>query len=111
MIRIKINEDDLLNMLVERVEYWTDDAVTIDLFSKMYEHSINDGCFEDAELDVMQIVDNDYVNYCKIINDGDDDFQKVQQLAKDGEYDISCETCYSFIEAHDDDFNNILVRY
>ncbi len=62
MITVKIDEDELLNMLMDRVERWTDDPDTLELFEKFYENRINGGYFDDAELDIMSIVDNDYVN-------------------------------------------------
>lgn len=62
MINIKIDEYEALEMLMERLKYWTDDDVTTRLFEGMYERYLNDGCFDGAEFDVMSIVDNDYVN-------------------------------------------------
>lgn len=66
MITVKIDEDELLNMLMNRVEYWTSDRDTLELFEKFYENRINGGCFDGAELDIMAIVDNDYVNNTSI---------------------------------------------
>lgn len=68
MITVKIDEDTLLEILLDRVEYWTSDEDTINLYRDYYEELINNGCFEDCELDIMGIVDNDYVNYLEIIN-------------------------------------------
>lgn len=62
MITVRIDEDTLLDMLMDRVEYWTSDSCTQDLFRDYYENLIYSGCFEDCELDIMSIVDNDYVN-------------------------------------------------
>lgn len=66
MITVRIDEDELLNMLMNRVEHWTDDNDTLELFEKFYENRINGGCFDGAELDIMMIVDNDYVNNTSI---------------------------------------------
>lgn len=71
MVTVRIDEDDLLDMLINRVEYWTDDYVTIHLFEKYYCNMIEDGCFEGAELNIMGIVDNDYINYFKVIYEDD----------------------------------------
>lgn len=68
MITVKIDEDILLEILLDRVEYWTSDEDTINLYRDYYEELINNGCFEDCELDIMGIVDNDYVNNLEIIN-------------------------------------------
>lgn len=68
MITVKIEEEDLLNMLVDRVGYWTTDKDIIELYSKYYESMVYGGCFEGAELDVMVIVDNDYVNNLTVVD-------------------------------------------
>ena len=62
---------------------------------------------------VMEIVDNDYVNYCQIITKEDDEnFDKILEAYKNGDGDISCEHLgYSYVEAVNDDETAILVRY
>lgn len=109
-IEVKIEKNDALNMLVERVEYWTQDKDEIALFEKMYDDYIFNGCFDDGEFDVMSIVDNDWVNYTAIIRPEDKDFEKVLALyKKDGLGDVSCEDFdyykINFIEAVDNDDN------
>ncbi len=112
MVTVKIDDDDLLEMLVNRLDYWTDDRDIKDLYSKMYEHLIDGGCFEGAELDISVIVDNDYINYCTIIDDSDENYKKLIELYHNNEYDVSCnDVGCSFIEAVSDDEKLILVRY
>ena len=67
MVTVTLSEDDLLNLLVERVKYWTDDREVIELFEQYYDNMVYNGCFEGAELDIMGIVDNDYVNNTSIV--------------------------------------------
>lgn len=67
MVTVTISEDDLLDLLVERVKYWTDDEETVELFEQYYENMVYSGCFEGAELDIISIVDNDYVNNTSIV--------------------------------------------
>lgn len=67
MINVKIDEDVLLNMLMERVEYWTQDEITYKLFEIYYRESIECGLFEGLPLDITDIVDNDYVNYTAVL--------------------------------------------
>ena len=62
MVTVQIDESDLLDMLVERVKYWTDEKSTVDLFAGYYQLMIEGGCFEGAYLNVPLIVDNDYIN-------------------------------------------------
>lgn len=63
MALVNIDNDELVRMLVDRVEFWTDDLEVIALFEDYYENKVWSGCFEGAELDIMGIVDNDYVNW------------------------------------------------
>lgn len=111
MVSVQIDEDTLVDMLMERVEVWTEDEDVRDLFKQMYEHYAESGCFEGAELDVMGIVDNDYVNWCRVIYDNDEDYKKLLELHDDGEYDVSMENVgCDFIEAVSKDRSMILVR-
>lgn len=115
MINIKIDEDTLLNMLVDRCDYWNMGDDVKALFEKMYSNYIDGGCFDGAEIDIMVIVDNDYINYCNVVYKGDADFKKLLKLYKNGEYDVSCkdfkEIHPSFIEAISDNEDMILIRY
>lgn len=40
MLNVKINEEDAIDLLVERVKFWTQDETTIELFEKMYNNYI-----------------------------------------------------------------------
>ena len=110
---IKIDNDELVEMLVNRLDYWDASKEVKELYEKMYTNYAENGCFEEAELNVNGIVDNDYINYCHVLDDSDDCFEAVLKHYHDGDYDISCEDdCdgYSFIEAVLDDESMILVR-
>lgn len=63
MIHVTIDEDTALDMLVDRVRFWTDDDDVVGLFAEYYSECIDNGLFEGSEFNVMSIVDNDYVNY------------------------------------------------
>ena len=113
MITVKIENETALEILMDRVRVWRSDPTTLELFEKMYEHYIDNGLFDYGEFDVMQIVDNDVINYCSEINKGNKDFKKLLKLYKQGEYDVSCERLdcgASFIEAVSDDETAILIR-
>ena len=97
---------ELVDMLVNRfIEYWNDgkDDAVADLYRKMYENEVANGVFEGGKFNVMEIVDNDYVNYCDIISEGDEGFEEILNLYKEGNYDISGDTNYSYIEAVDNE--------
>ena len=63
MVTVTIDEDTLLEMLLDRLEFWTSDESVINLYRDYYEGLVYSGCFEGCTLDIMSIVDNDYVNY------------------------------------------------
>jgi hypothetical protein len=67
MITVRMDEQDAIDLLVERVKYWTDDDEIIDLFEEYYTNMVEGGCFDGADFDVMSIVDNDYVNNTSIV--------------------------------------------
>jgi hypothetical protein len=62
MINVQVNETTLLNLLMDRLEYWTTNSNTLQLYEKYFQDLIFNGCFEGAELDVNLIVDNLYIN-------------------------------------------------
>lgn len=62
MITVKIDEGILLDMLMGRVEYWVDNPIEEELFEDYYRGLVYSGCFEGCELNIMDIVDDDYVN-------------------------------------------------
>lgn len=115
MMTIKVNEEQALDMLMERVEFWTGDLEVQALFRQMYESYIDCGCFDGGEFDTMQIVDNDYINWTSVICEGEADFDKLKEIYNEqGIGDCSCEIGgYSYIEAVDDgeDPQMFLVRH
>lgn len=80
MISVKINENNLLDLLVKRVEYWTIDSDVINLFKSMYEREIDVGCFENINLDIKRIVDNDYVNCCDVVRKSQEEFKALEDI-------------------------------
>lgn len=115
MLNIKIDEEKAIDLLVERVKFWTQDETTIELFEKMYDSYIYSGCFEDIDFDVMVIVDNDYINYCSVISKEDEDFEDILKVYNEqGLGDCSREECSgSFIESVDneDEPSAFLIRW
>lgn len=111
---VNLSEETVVDMLVERLSYWTEEETTHELFRRMYTSYAESGCLEGVELDVMVIVDNDYVNYCDVISEGDDAYEDIKQLFDtEGMGDISCEHelnhGYNFIEAEYD--GSFLLRW
>lgn len=116
-MKCEINNDEALNMLMNRLAYWTDDKVSTALFESMYKNYIDGGGFDESNFDVMQIVDNDWINNCNVISQGNENFDEILQIYKNqGLGDCSCEKENSganFIESVDDPENptNFLIRY
>lgn len=117
LVTVQMEDWELLDMLLDRCNAWGTSKANIDLFEKMYQSYLDSGVFESGEFNVMSIVDNDVVNYCDVITSEDypQDFEKLLQLYKEGERDVSCEDFEdispSFIEAVSDDETRILIRY
>lgn len=116
LVTVKMEDWELLEMLLDRLSYWGRDDER-DLYEQMYQSYLDGGVFEQGEFNVMYIVDNDVVNYCDVITKEDypQDFEKLLELHHQGEYDVSCESFEnispSFIEAVSEDETRILIRY
>lgn len=100
MISVKINELTLLNLLMNRLEYWTSDEDILKLYESYLKDLIDCGCFEDSELDINLFIDNLYINDTTImdremLDDNDvevDDNEKV--LAKNEDKDLYLVSSY-----------------
>lgn len=100
MITVKIDEDTLLAVLLNRLKYWTSDEEVINLYRDYYQGLIDSGCFEDCELDIMVIVDNDYVNNLNTISK--EDFKQ---------YNIEDETDDKIVASNEDEDLYLIRAY
>ena len=66
---VLIDNDTAISLLMDRVEFWTDDRDVLELFEIYYTNMVEDGCLDGAEFDVMRIVDNDYINWFSVFSD------------------------------------------
>lgn len=100
MINVKIDETTLLNLFMDRLEYWTADDDILVLYENYLRNLIDCGCFEDVELDINLIIDNLYINNTTIMNKGmlDDNDIKVNDsdkvLAKNEDKDLYLVSSY-----------------
>lgn len=100
MINVKINEITLLNLFMNRLEYWTSDDDVLELYKNYLKELIDGGYFDGSELDVNVFVDNLYINDTTImdkemLNDNDievDDSEKV--LAKNEDHNLYIVSSY-----------------
>ena len=87
-MQVNIDNYDAIDMLVKRVEYWTDDSEVIELFEQYYTSMVEGGCFDGCNFDVMSIVDNDYVNNTSITTIGEFEQEREdyieEQIKSDG---------------------------
>ena len=107
-ITLQMDEDTAVEMLVNRVGYWTDDSDVIELFEQYYENMVYNGCFDGCDFDVMSIVDNDYVNNTSVTTreefEADRDKFIEEQLKSDG-FDREAE------DFDIDEYNEALEQY
>lgn len=99
---VKIDNDTALDMLMDRVSQWTEDEDVQELYRQMYENYIDGDVFDGGEFNVNAIVDNDYVNWCDVLGDGDTEYEEIKRIYDEqGLGDCSCESesGISYIEA------------
>lgn len=89
MTLVSIDNDVLLKILIDRLLFWTDDVVKIELFTKRYDRLLNDGVFNNGYFDASLIVDNDYLNSCIVTHK--DELEKysdgtIDCMTDDNEY-------------------------
>ena len=92
MINVKINETTLLNLFMDRLEYWTTNSDVLELYENYLQDLIFGGCFEGAELDVDLIVDNLYINDTAVTN--------KERLST--EYNIEVDDCNRILASNED---------
>lgn len=110
MVNVRIDGELLVDVLMDKLDYWNVDPMTKELFEEMYENYVDEGVFDGMDLDINYIVDNDYVNYCRVVEEEEEEFEELMKIYENqGLGDCSCETsiCDS-IEAFKN--NMFLVR-
>lgn len=100
MVNLQIDEEQLLDLLMQRVEHWTRDTYILTLYEQYLEDLIYGGCFEGANLDIYLLIDNLYVNDTLIMDKEDlknnnidvNDSEKI--LARDVDNDLYLVSAY-----------------
>lgn len=67
MAIVEIDNEQLVEMLVDRVKFWTDDQDILYIYEAYYRDLVYSECFEGEPLIINSIVDNDYVNYTDVV--------------------------------------------
>ena len=111
---VKICNDDLRDMLFERLKAWNLSPKEVDLFEQMYENAVYDGVFDGAEFNCMRIVDNDVNCLCDIIDKRNPAFKKIKKLWQKGIREIDGNALnlgnYGYIEAASEDLTMFLIK-
>ena len=100
MINVQINETTLLNLFMNRLEYWTTDTDVLELYENYLEETIDSGCFDGAELDVDMFIDNLYINNTSIMDEKEllenyiDIYDSEKVLAKNEDKDLYLVSSY-----------------
>ncbi len=101
---VEIDEDEALELLMARLDKWTEDKEVRDLFKKYFELLIECEIVESEPLDVKTFVDDAYETDTTIISEGDEHFEKLLELFKQGDYECLC-GCGLYIEVANDEDN------
>ena len=100
MINVRIDEITLLDLFMNRLEYWAKDDDVLKLYRDYLENLIYEGCFEGQTLDIYVFIDNLYINDTTIMNKEEldknnidiDDYDKI--LAKNEDNDLYLVSSY-----------------
>lgn len=64
---VKIYGDTMVEMLMDRlISMWNPGSVEEEIYRQYYTDMVENGVYDDREFNVMEIVDNDWVNYTDI---------------------------------------------
>ena len=97
MINVKIHETTLLNLFMNRLEYWVTYAVVLELYESYFKKFIDCVCFEGEELYVDLIIDNLYLNDTAVTD--------KEGLSK--QYNIDVDDCDKILAS--DEFNDLYL--
>lgn len=89
---IEVNEWQFMEIIEDRIKYWKDDNVIVDLYKEMYNDRLESGYYqEDEPFNLNVIVDNDIINYTDTISKEDypEDFQLLLESYENDEMDVS----------------------
>lgn len=87
-IQVEIDVDTLVETFVNRAEQWIKDKAILDAYEQMYKENAESELYEGidfSELGVMQIVDNDCVNWISVVEKKDasaEDWKALQKLGR-----------------------------
>ena len=76
-----LEDNDYMTLLMGRLEFWKPSETEKILFEKYYTNMVENDIIANLDYTVNEIVDNDYVNYCTVIEEGwSRDFKEVKRI-------------------------------
>ena len=109
-VKILVPYYDADVLFANRVKHWIQDEKVIELYKKMYHEQLLVGQYDDMEVDLYDVVDNDVMKNCKVIYENDPEYKAIKLAYMNSIFDISKTTSYDFIEAESKDLKMFLVR-
>ena len=110
---VDINDDEILDLMYNRVDEWTDvDYRHKELLKSMYEDYVYGKSFEEMkDFSVNIIVDNDIINYTKLITPEDKEtykecYKMLKNNIKEENYSKFIDDGYSFVIENWNEFYN-----
>lgn len=89
MVNVLMDEDYLKSLLKERAEFWKGNFgdEEFEVFCEFFEYLVDEGYFEDVEINIKDFVDNALINYYKVFFKDDfeeKEFKKIQKAFDNG---------------------------
>lgn len=98
-----LDTEDYVLLLMNRLDFWKPTSIEKQLFEDYYTRLADEGLFDNTEDTVMQIVDNDYVNWMQVVSKGEDNYTDAKKLYEKEGLGAYCDS-FS-IEAVDNESN------
>lgn len=109
MINVILDEHKVVDILINiLVDDYNPEKEVVELFKKMYENNIINSGFESIDTPLDDMVGNDYINDCRVVYEGDDDYENIKKEFEEEGLGVSD---YGIIEASNEDKSMFLVRY
>lgn len=108
---IQIDRDDFVDMLTERVRFWTDEEDVIELYHDLYEYYVDIGTFDGTKETVQEIVDNDWVNWTEVVSKEDEEWEDILSIYHADDYKCKYQGGTASIEILDEEKEMAIIRW
>ena len=113
MNNIKLNDNDLLDFMVDRVRYMADNSKTARLYGDCFSYQIGIGLFTEGNIDVAKHVDDFYNNTFVLYKSDSPEYTAAVAAHNNYDNEFQFENRNYYIEyvAYDTDGNPIFIIY